>query len=75
MHVSWIPFFKGQCLLFLPNVAGATFFQGATSIPQSTVIFKLIPVLTNQSTTMGILTTARTSYNPLPNGYIAMLIE
>ena len=29
--------FKGLCLLFLPNVLGATFNQGGTSIPESRV--------------------------------------
>ena len=28
---------KGLCLLFLPNVPGATFIQGGTSIPESRV--------------------------------------
>ena len=29
--------FKGLCLLFLPNVPGATFIQGGTFIPDSRV--------------------------------------
>ena len=29
--------FKGLCLLFLPNVPGATFIQGGTFIPESRV--------------------------------------
>ena len=29
--------FKGLCLLFLPNVPGATFIQRGTSIPESRV--------------------------------------
>ena len=30
-------FFKGLCLLFLPNVPGTTFILGATFIPDSRV--------------------------------------
>ena len=29
---------KGLCLLFFPNVPGATFIQGATLIPESRVL-------------------------------------
>ena len=33
--------FKGLCLLFLPNVPGATFIQGGTLIPDSRVVSQL----------------------------------
>ena len=33
--------FKGLCLLFLPNVPGATFIQGGMLIPDSRVVFIL----------------------------------
>ena len=32
--------FKGLCLLFLPNVTGATFIQGGIFIPESRVDMK-----------------------------------
>ena len=35
--------FKGQCLLFFPNVPGAMFIQGGTFIPDSRVIKKKVP--------------------------------
>ena len=41
-------FIQGLCLLFLPNVPGATFIPGATSIPDSRVGFEFasyIPIL------------------------------
>ena len=34
-----ICFFKGLCLLFLPNVPGAMFIPGVMSIPDSRVIW------------------------------------
>ena len=36
--MKWDMFFKGLCLLFLPNVPGATFIPLATFIPESRVV-------------------------------------
>ena len=36
--MKWDRFFEGLCLLFFPNVPGATFIQGATLIPESRVV-------------------------------------
>ena len=43
--MKWDRFFEGAnspglCLLFFPNVPGATFIQGATLIPESRVCQK-----------------------------------
>ena len=35
--MKWDFFFKGLCLLFFPNIPGATFIQRATLIPESRV--------------------------------------